>query len=267
MSSLNTITFISDVSDVSISPTYGFVGIDFTIAGLNLEDATYLYFVDSFENEIQSAFTKVGTGENTTLQGKIPLLDGTKGVCRIKVGNSLGFTMGNYFEPWVASQTDIPNLSGDVTAQSTDRLAINSVISNTPNSNEGFQILSLGYTPVRPDHKLLIQSEVCLQSSFWGSAVLALYKDDLTTPQKVWNYGLMGYNLGQVAKLSLVVSAGYGGQQVWKLRVGRTPNTFPIIYINRDSNTATPYYGTPSSWMSITEIEVYEYNYGYFKST
>mgnify|MGYP003628327363 CR=1 FL=1 len=45
------------------------------------------------------------------------------------------------------------------------------------------------------------------------------------------------------------------GTQVWKVRIGRSAGTFPLIYLNRNSQNATPYAGAASSWIAITEID------------
>ena len=65
----------------------------------------------------------------------------------------------------------------------------------------------------------------------------------------------MGINFGQVAKLGIVEDSSSLSPQVWRVRVGRTHNTYPTIYINRSVESATPYGGATSSWMSITEID------------
>ena len=128
-------------------------------------------------------------------------------------------------------------------------------ISDTPTNTQGFEILDLSYTPVSPSTKLIVQCQLSLQSNFWGSAVIALFKDSETTPRKVWNYSLLGMNMGQVAKMGYLVESTSMSSQTWRVRVGRAENTYPTIYINRNSQSSTPYGGATSSWMSITEID------------
>ena len=56
-------------------------------------------------------------------------------------------------------------------------------------------------------------------------------------------------------ELGYVMDAGGTATQTWRVRVGRAENTYPIIYVNRNSETSVPYGGAASSWMSITEVQ------------
>ncbi len=252
---MSNITFIKKPIVSGFSPLLGLTSTTFTVFGSYLEDAESLYFVDVFGKKTQVSFSKNGTAPNTTLTGSIPVLDGTIGKYLVRVENSLGHSDFCCFQHHVSTQTNIVNISGDDTKQINDKYSINSAISHTPTNTEGFEILNLNYIPVGPSNKLVVQAEVSLQSSFWGSAVLALFKNSETTPKKVWNYSLLGLNFGQVAKIGYVADAESTNTQTWRLRVGRASGTLPVIYVNRDSNTSQPYNGATSSWMSITEID------------
>jgi hypothetical protein len=252
----NQITFIKKPIITSFGPTVGFTGNSFIIYGENLEDTERVYFIDAFEQKKEVGFNKSTTAQGTPiLTGTIPVLDGTLGKYIVRAENSLGFDDFCCFEHYVSTQTLIRHISGDDTKQTNDRLSINSEISASPTNAQGFEVLNLSYNPVGPTNKLLIQAELSLQSNYWGSAVVALFKDSETTPKKVWNYSLLGLNFGQIAKIGYVAEAESTSAQIWKVRVGRAAGTFPIIYVNRDSSTNLPYGGAASSWMSITEID------------
>jgi len=252
---MSDITFIKKPIINAFDPVLGLTGRSFTVFGANLEDTESLYFVDVFGKKTQVNFSKTGEPPSAMLSGTIPVLDGTIGKYLVRAENSLGYSDFCCFQHHVTTQTNIVNISGDDTKQVDDKYSINSTISHAPTSTEGFEILNLSYSPVGPSNKLIIQAEVSLQSSFWGSAVLALFKNYETSPKKVWNYSLLGLNFGQVAKIGYVDDAETTISQTWRLRVGRALGTHPIIYVNRDSNTSQPYDGATSSWMSITEID------------
>lgn len=85
--------------------------------------------------------------------------------------------------------------------------------------------------------------------------MIALFKGNETTPRKVWNYVLLGTNFGQVAKLGYVADSENLSPQTWRVRLGRAEGTLPIIYVNRNAATSTPYGGNTNSWAMITEID------------
>jgi len=252
----NAITFIKKPVVETFYPPNGLGGIGFIITGQNLEDAEHVYFIDAFENKVEVPFNKVLEQSGATkLTGIVPVLDGTLGVRMVRVENSVGYSDKCCFSPLVSTQTSIANISGDDVIQIDDKYAINAEISDTPTNTQGFEVLTLTYTPVSPSTKLVIESHLSLQSNFWGSAVVALFKNNEATPKKVWSYALMGINFGQVAKLGVIEDSSSLTPQTWRVRVGRTHNTYPTIYINRSVESATPYGGATSSWMSITEID------------
>jgi len=250
------IEFIEEPKTTSFSPSVGLTGNSFVIGGDNMIDVKNVYFVDVFQKKIEVSFTNYTTPQGAVvLLGVVPVLDGTLGKYIVRVENSLGYHDFCCFEHYVGTQTLIRNISGDDTEQIDDKYSINSEISNSPTNTQGFEIIRLAYSPIGPSNKIIIQAEISLQSSYWGSAVMALFKNNETTPRKVWNYALMGLNFGQIAKIGFVADAQSTSAQTWKLRVGRAAGTYPIIYVNRDSSTSLPYGGATSSWMSITEID------------
>jgi hypothetical protein len=253
----DSITFINKPVITTFSPYVGFTGNTFNISGENLLDVEHVYFIDVFGEKTEVTFSTFENLVNNTimLTGQVPMLDGTIGKYVVRVENALGYDDYCCFEHWVSTQTNIQNISGDDITQIDDKYSINAEINNTPTNTQGFEIMSLSYDPIGPTNKIIIQAEVSLQSSFWGAGVLALFKNWETTPKKVWNYSLLGLNFGQVAKIGFVADAGSTNTQTWRLRVGRVAGTFPVIYINRNSNTSIPYSGATSSWMSVTEID------------
>ena len=252
----NSITFIKKPEISTFYPPNGHGGVSFIMTGENLEDVEHVYFIDAFEGKTETPFNKsLDSNGKTKLTGIVPILDGTLGVHVIRAENALGYSDKCCFVPLVSTQTSIANISGDDARQIDDKYAINAEISDTPTNTQGFEILDLSYTPVSPSTKLIVQCQLSLQSNFWGSAVIALFKDSETTPRKVWNYSLLGMNMGQVAKMGYLVESTSMSSQTWRVRVGRAENTYPTIYINRNSQSSTPYGGATSSWMSITEID------------
>ena len=209
----------------------------------------------AFERKTQASFTKHTQYGNTVLTGYVPNIDNTTGQHLIRVENESGSGEFCCFSPFTTTQTNIPNISGDVTEQTDDKLAINSVISNDITNTQGFEVLSINYSPRMGNNKLLIQCELSIQSNFFGAAVVALFKDNETVPRKVWNYSLMGLNFGQIGKLGYVAPAIGTASQTWKVRLGRPDNTYATVYLNRNAQTGQPYGGATSSWMSITEIQ------------
>ena len=253
----NTVTIIDEPKATLLSPTVGFAGTAFTITGDNLEDVESVNFIEEIlQTPYPATFTKtILSGGSTKLTGLVPNIDTTHEHYIVRVENSLGKSDFCCFSPYQATQTNVQNISGDDVKQTSDRITVNAEISDTPSNEQGFQVLNLDYTPAKIGNKLIIQCELSLQSNFWGSAVVALFKDNETTPAKAWNYALLGLNFGQIAKLSYVADINSLGTQVWKVRIGRSAGTFPLIYLNRNSQNATPYAGAASSWIAITEID------------
>ena len=255
----STVTFINKPQITALSPSVGFAGNAFTIQGHNLEDVETVYFIDSFGKSYQATFntyTIVGESSDTVnITGTIPNIDTTLGEYVVRVQNSLGFDDHCCFSPYQATQTNVQNISGDDAKQVSDKITINAEISDTPTNTEGFEVLDLSYQPAKIGNKLIIQCEMSLQSNFWGSAVVALFKDNETSPSKVWNYALLGLNFGQIAKLSYVADIDNLNSQTWRVRIGRAAGTYPLIYLNRNSQSSTPYGGATSSWIAITEID------------
>lgn len=247
------LTFIHKPEITSFSPTVGFSGTAFMIQGNNLVDVEGVDFIDAFGNVYQASFSY--NSINQIINGSVPNIDTTLGEYVVRVKNSLGHSDWCCFTPYQATQTNITNISGDDAKQTSDKITVNAEINDTPDSSQGFEVMHLSYDPARIGNKLIIQCELSLQSSFWGSAVVALFKDNETTPAKVWNYALLGLNFGQIAKLSYVADINTLTAQTWRVRIGRAAGTYPLIYLNRNSQTATPYGGSTSSWIAITEID------------
>ncbi len=254
----NVVTFIQEAKITSFSPQVGFAGDPFEIQGENLEDVENIYFINSFEDKYQASFNIVTPDQNPAkIMGNIPNIDSSIGDYKIRIENSLGYNDWGFFKPYLSVQTNLQNISGDDTTQMYDKLATTSEISSSPTSSEGIQIMSLSYKPVMGGNKLVVQCELSLQSNFWGSAVVALFKDNETTPSKVWNYGLQGLNFGQIAKLTYIADASTVATQTWKVRVGRPTGTYNTVYVNMNSVSSNPYGSglETSSWLGITEID------------
>ena len=252
----NILTFIDEPSITTFTPSVGFAGTQFTIQGDNLEDAETIYFIEAITNVSYFAtFQKIDSGGSTVIQGTVPDIDSTKRDYIVRIENSLGSHDWCCFSPYQATRTNISNISGDDSKQVFDKLTINAEISDAPTNTQGFQVLDLDYKPAKIGNKLLVQCELSLQSNFWGSAVVALFKDSEAFPRKAWNFGLQGLNFGQVAKLTYVADIDTLSTQYWKVRIGRAAGTYPLIYLNRNSQTFNAYNGNTSSVMVITEID------------
>ena len=89
-----------------------------------------------------------------------------------------------------------------------------------------------------------------------------MFKDSETSPRRVWNYGLIGPTMGQMATLSYVVTAGSTTNQTWRLRLGKTSSSFATVYLNRNLSNTNPYgLDVARSYMTITEIEAQGVSY------
>ncbi len=250
----NSIQFISLPSGASIAPSYGLTNTDFTISGQNLDDATGVLFVDKFQNEVASTFA---AQSSSIITGKVPLVDHTLGTHEIRVQNEIGYSK-LYFDPFTPVQTISPRrlIQHKVTTIS-DHLGINSQISDTaPNNTQGYQIAATTINAIHESSALIVSCELSLENDFWGAAVVGLFKDSESAPRRVWNYGLIGPQMGQMAVLSFVVEAGTTSNQTWRLRLGTSSNSFSTVYLNRSFTTANPYgLDIAKSYMTITEIE------------
>jgi len=248
------IQFISLPSGTSITPSYGLLNDPFVIEGENLHLATGVLFVDKFQNETSSTFT---VASPTKINGNIPLIDSSLGRHEVRVQNELGYTK-LYFDPLVPSLAAEPRRLIDYAVTDiTDHLGINAGISESaPNNTQGYEIATTTVSAIHPSSAFVISCELSLENDFWGSAVVGLFKDSETTPRRVWNYGLIGPQMGQMAVLSYVTTAGTTSNQTWRIRLGRSTNSYSTVYLNRNSTNANPY-GTDisRSYMTITEIE------------
>ena len=92
--------------------------------------------------------------------------------------------------------------------------------------------------------------------------MVGLFKDSETTPRRVWNYGLIGPQMGQMAVLSFVATAGTTDSQTWRLRLGKSETSFATVYLNRNSTNTNPYgLDIARSYMTVTEIEAQGVSY------
>ena len=256
----NSIQFISLPSGSSIEPSYGLTNTDFTISGQNLTDATGVLFVDKFQNEVSSNFA---AQSSTIITGKVPLVDHTLGKHEVRVQNELGHTK-LYFDPFTPVQTVSPRrLIQHKVTTITDHLGINSQISDTaPNNTQGYEVASTTVNAIHSSSALIISCELSLENDFWGAAVVALYKGSETTPRRVWNYGLIGPQMGQMAVLTYIDTAGTTDHQTWRVRLGTSSNSFSTVYLNRSFTSTNPYgIDVSRSYMTITEIEAEGANY------
>ena len=254
------IQFISLASGASITPSYGFLNDDFVINGQDLDLATGVLFVDKFQNEIASTFN---AASSTTINGNVPLLDSSLGRHEVRVQNELGY-IKLYFDPTVPAQSAEPRrLIGHTVTAITDHLGINSAIPTTsPNNTHGYEIATTDVSAIHASSALIISCELSLENDFWGAAVVGLFKNNETTPTKVWNYGLIGPQMGQMAVLSHVATAGTTSAQTWRIRLGRSDSSFSTVYLNRNSTQTNPYgLDIATSYMTITEIEAQGANY------
>jgi len=250
----STIQFISKPSGTSITPSYGLLNDSFVINGQNLDQVSGVLFVDKFQNEIASTFTAASP---TVINGSVPLLDSSLGRHEVRVQNELGYGK-LYFDPVTPALTAEPRrLIGHTVTDITDHLGINSAIPTTaPNNTQGYEIATTSVSAIHASSSLIISCELSLENDFWGAAVVALYKDLETSPRRVWNYGLIGPQMGQMAVLSFVVTAGTVDSQTWRIRLGRAESSLSTVYLNRNSTQTNPYgLDIARSYMTITEIE------------
>lgn len=256
----SSIQFVSLPSGASISPSYGFLNDAFTITGQDLNSATGVLFVDKFQNEIEATFSAV---DSSTIQGNVPLLDSSLGKHEVRVQNEFGYTK-LYFDPLVPVLSAEPRrLINHTVTDITDKLGINSSITESaPNNTQGYEIASTTVSAIHPSSTFIISCELSLENDFWGAAVVGLFKDSETTPRRVWNYGLIGPQMGQMAVLSFVATAGTTDSQTWRLRLGKSETSFATVYLNRNSTNTNPYgLDIARSYMTVTEIEAQGVSY------
>ena len=177
------IQFISLPSGGSINPSYGLLNDSFEVNGQNLTQATGVLFVDKFQNEIASTFS---AASDTVINGNVPLLDASLGRHEVRVQNELGYTK-LYFDPLVPAQTAEPRrLIGHTVTDITDHLGINSAIPTvSPNNTHGYEIATTSVSAIHPSSTFIISCELSLENDFWGAAVVALFKDNETSPRRV----------------------------------------------------------------------------------
>lgn len=249
------IQFISLASGASITPTYGFNNASFTISGENLDYATGVKFVDMFQNEINADFA---IQSPNTITGNSPLLDASLGAHEVRVTNELGHSKICCFSPLQPVQTSEPRrLVQHTTTEITDHLGINAPIQESgPNNTQGYEIASISAQALHAANQFIISCELSLENDFWGSAVVALFKDSESSPRKVWNYGMIGLNMGQMASMTYLETAGDTDWHTWKIRLGRTHTSASTIYLNRNINNNNPYgLDIAKSYLTVTEIE------------
>ena len=254
------IQFISLPAGSSINPSYGLLNEPFVVSGQNLTQATGVLFVDKFQNEIASTFS---AASDTTINGNVPLLDASLGKHEVRVQNELGYTK-LYFDPLVPAQTAEPRrLIGHTVTDKTDHLGINSAIPTvSPNNTHGYEIATTSVSAIHPSSTFIISCELSLENDFWGAAVVALFKDSETSPRRVWNYSLIGPQMGHMAVLSFVATAGTTSSQTWRVRLGRSDSSLSTVYLNRNSTQTNPYgLDVARSYMTVTEIEAQGISY------
>jgi len=250
----SSIQFISLPSGTSITPSYGLLNDPFVIDGQNLDHATGVMFVDKFQNEKAASFSAASA---VKINGNVPLIDSTLGRHEVRVQNELGYTK-LYFDPLVPALAAEPRrLINHTVVDITDHLGINAGISESaPNNTQGYEIATTTVTAIHASSTFVISCELSLENDFWGAAVVGLFKNSESTPRRVWNYGLIGPTMGQMATLSYVAVAGTTSAQTWRVRLGRSESSFASVYLNRNSANANPYgLDIARSYMTITEIE------------
>ena len=253
------INFIRPPTGDSISPNVGHNGTIFTLGGPSLGDVTGVHFMNMFEDQYPATF---GVVDNTKITGQVPLLDGTLGPYKVNLTNEVGKDDICCFYPYITASATMPiifnsqrNFVKYTYKQIDDKYGINAAIDNAPNKTQGYEVVSVTEQLENPNNLLEIKCELSLQSAFWGAAVLALFKDDETIPLKVWNYSLLGQDMGQIARFTYLDSPGNMEEHRYRIRLGRTHTSYAAVYMNRGVNESHPYYGKTSSYMSISEIE------------
>ena len=67
---------------------------------------------------------------------------------------------------------------------------------------------------------------------------------------------MVGLNMGQMATMTYLATAGNKDIQTWRIRLGRTHTSYSSIYLNRNANNVNPYgLDIAKSYFTITEIE------------
>ena len=253
------IQFIQPPTGETITPSVGYNGIDFTLTGPSLKDVTGVHFMNMFEDQYVASH---GVVSNTQITGQVPLIDGTLGPYKIRLTNEVGQDDICCFYPYITASASTPiifnsqrNFVKYTYKQIDDKYGVNAAIGNTPSNTEGYEVIAITEQLEHPSNLLEIKCELSLQSDFWGAAVLALFKDSEVIPLKVWNYSLLGLNMGQIARFTYLDSPGDMSEHRYRIRLGRTHTSYSAIYMNRDMATSHPYYGKTSSYMTISEIE------------
>ena len=221
---------------------------------LSKEPGTLQLHVKSFHGHHSLGDTAASP---TVINGSVPLLDSSLGRHEVRVQNELGYGK-LYFDPVTPALTAEPRrLIGHTVTDITDHLGINSAIPTTsPNNTQGYEIATTSVSAIHASSTFIVSCELSLENDFWGAAVVALYKDLETTPRRVWNYALIGPQMGQMAVLSFVVTAGTTDSQTWRIRLGRAESSLSTVYLNRNSTETNPYgLDIARSYMTVTEIE------------
>jgi len=248
-----TITFVDSPKINSITPDYGLYGAPFMIDGSGLQHVTGVQFQNMFQDILPATHTVMS---DTQISGAVPMVDGTLGYHKVIVQNGAGNDGLCCFRPIVPVQLQVTRrLIQYRYRQITDRYGINSSITNTPNKYQGHEVENIVVQPMSSSNTLEITCEISLESSYWGGAVVALFKGNETYPVKVWDFALLGEGMGTIAKLTYLVEASSTDSQTWRVRVGKSENSYATIYINRTLTHSVPFMGYTSSFISIKEIE------------
>jgi hypothetical protein len=132
----------------------------------------------------------------------------------------------------------------------------NTVIPNDnsiPQSSEGFQVLSLNFTPKSAANKLKIDIVLHLATGTAGALIAALFTDSNTDALAVISDYQATTNASKTLKLTHYMTAGTASQIVFKVRAGC--NNAGDVILNGVS-AARLFGGRAASSITVTEIKV-----------
>jgi len=117
-----------------------------------------------------------------------------------------------------------------------------------PQSDEGFEVMTLSITPEYADSKLKIDVQACFDAG-GSSKVCALFKNSETNAIAC-SYNYNNSNFYTTHTLSKIIDSG-STEQTFKVRVGSNSGA---VTFNGNNNDIALYGGTLNSYITITEI-------------
>ena len=127
---------------------------------------------------------------------------------------------------------------------------------DNPTSSQGIEVGSATIYPTNPSYLLAMEIDLSFSATDYTEIMACLFKDDETTPRKVWLGHVYGVNMGQTLRLKYTTAAQNTSAQTWKLKIGGRQNSEQrgTVYLNRTKSNSDIFGDAANSSITIYEL-------------